>query len=55
MTDTEKLAKAIRYLADSDICERVQFWRDPAMCDRHSVDGCETCWREELEREDANK
>lgn len=45
------LERAIRYLADSDICERVQFWRDPEMCRRHAGDGCETCWREELERE----
>lgn len=55
MTDSEKLSRAIRYLADSDICERVQFWRDPEMCKRHAVDGCEACWDEELGRENANK
>ena len=55
MTTTKQLSRAIRYLADSDACIRVQFKRDPAMCDRHAVDGCEACWREELGREDANK
>ena len=52
MTEADKLKKAIRYLADSDACIRVQFKRDPAMCDRHAVDGCVACWGEELERED---
>ena len=50
MTDAEKLSRAIRYLADSDACTRVQFKRDPLRCYRHSegTDGCEDCWREEL-------
>lgn len=50
MTTTKQLSRAIRYLANSDACERVQFRRDPAMCKRHAVDGCEECWREELGR-----
>ena len=41
--------KAIRYLADSDACTRVQFKRNRKQCDRHfEADGCEACWREEL-------
>ena len=52
MTDTEKLSRAIRYLADSDACTRVQFRRDMEQCTRHAVDGCEACWREELGREE---
>lgn len=53
LTTTKKLARAIRYLADSDACTRVQFRRDPLQCFRHSegTDGCEDCWREELGRE----
>ena len=40
---------------NSDACTMVQFRRDPAMCKRHAVDGCEACWDEELGRENANK
>ena len=39
---------------NSDACTMVQFRRDPAMCKRHAVDGCEACWDEELGRENAN-
>jgi len=42
MTDAEKLSRAIRYLADSDACIRVQFKRNRKQCDRHfEADGCE--------------
>ena len=52
MTDSEKLSRAIRYLADSDACTRVQFRRSAGPCDKHALDGdgCEACWREELGR-----
>ena len=51
VTTTKQLSRAIRYLANSDACIRVQFRRDPEMCDRHAVDGCVACWDEELGRE----